>query len=225
VTWRQKLVNIFSLFNDTHLRLFVSVILAVFIIISVGASYWWYTSYNDKQASYALLGAVEDFEQLSMRDSGAVDTAIGLEDAFFAGAQRYRGTTFAPLFEAFASEIQLRKGHMQEALATLQDAMKHFSVTSPFYYVYATKVALMKLDSTDETVRNEGHKELALLADATNNPQRDMAQYYQGYVAWAAGQREQAKALWSQLQTVEKPSEWSRLAQSKLALLTTSHET
>jgi hypothetical protein len=189
-------------------------------LLIAGGSFWWYKRYQQQQASYAFVGALEDSERATRTELPSKETISELEQAFFAGAQRYASTNLAPFFEAFASEMQLRKGDATQALGTLQHALQDMTSSSPYYYLYATKIALMQLDSADEVVRTAGRKTLQELADNSKNSYRDMARYYLGLHEWTSGNRLAAKDIWSALDTkAEKLSVWTRLVEDKLALL------
>lgn len=190
-------------------------------ILLVGGSLWWYQRYQRQQAAYALVGALEDSDRAMRSATPSRETIGELEQAFMTGAQRYASTTIAPFFQAFAAEMQLRKGDAPQALTTLQHAVKGMTSSSPYYYLYVTKIALLQLDSADESVRTAGRNALQELTDSTKNPHRDMARYYLGLHEWSLGNRLAAKNIWSSLLDTksEKPSTWARLAQAKLALL------
>lgn len=218
MTLLQKLVDIPYVFYHKHER---AVLFGTFMLVAIIAgigSYWWYRTDQQRQASFALIGSLEDFEKMISRPTKPSSEAItDLEQAFLAGSSLYASTSFAFFFEAFAAEMHILKGNHAEALTLLEKSLGKLSHTSPFYYLYATKVALLQIDSADKEVRDRGHVALKELSENQHNPQRDMALYYRGNAALLAGNRDEAITLWSSLtRGAEKSLPWAHLVESKL---------
>lgn len=190
-------------------------------LIAIGGFFvfrWYSYSYQEKaQRVYA-----EAADQFRTGLSGVQGAWLDLEFISQLGYEHYSSSLFGPYFLALKAEGQLQQKKYQEAISTLDQMMQQLSSDSPLFFVYATKNALIKLDSQDQKVREQGVKELASVAYNPKNIYRDEARYYLGLCQLIAGEREAAKTTWMSLveeysaYESEKASPWVGLAENKL---------
>jgi hypothetical protein len=132
------------------------------------------------------------------------------------GHARYGHTSLGPYFLVYKAQSLLYGGYLEQALDTMDAVMKDLKKSSPLYYLYATKRALIKSDVKGA----EGIQELEKLANDLHNPNRDFAAYYAGYYAGRAGDKKKAERFWYALvQQRAEDSPWASLAAKKLATL------
>ena len=193
-----------------------SIIAALVLVLCAGAfaAYHWYSIHREEQAHKVFARSMEEFEQAVTGDDMSKWSSV--EQAFAAGYKSYSSSSLAPYFLAFQAEAQVQQNKLEEARTTLANSLKHIAKSSPLYYLYATKLALMSMDAEDMSVHESGKKMLAQLADDQKNPQRDMALYYLGYCSFVAHDRENAEIAWSKLLQSGADSVWAHLAQAKL---------
>lgn len=138
------------------------------------------------------------------------------------GYDRYSTTAIAPFFLGLQADALLWQGKKTEALALLDQMIQKMAYNNPLIFLYKTKRALIKCDSDDVGLQEQGHSELQALAHDQNNTQADEAYYYLGYGYWLHNDLSQAKQVWQEL--VEKfkkddsraASLWALLAEQKL---------
>lgn len=178
--------------------------------------YKWYTKRLEAQAFADFSQATDDYFKavLSTDDKQRwQDMANGLA----LQAQEHKSSVLAPYYLAYQADALVHDGKIDQALTLMNQVLAQLPKNSPFYYMYATKQALIKLDAQSQDVRAQGITELEQLAQDKENPVKDMALYHQGYHAWTTGNRPQAEKIWSTLCTYgDKDSVWVQLAQAKL---------
>lgn len=140
--------------------------------------------------------------------------------AFDTAYQRYGNTPLGPSMLAYKAQALIYDNKFDAALDTMIKAVSIIKKSSPLYYIYLTKLSLMKIDSAEAKVKEAGKQELNMLADDIKNPERDWASYYVGYFASVEGEIEKARVIWSALiGRAAKDSAWAALAKQKLAFL------
>jgi hypothetical protein len=149
--------------------------------------------------------------------TGKTSTWDSVELAWATASQRYKDTVLAPYFKAFYAETLYRKGDKDRALQLLKQSLISMPTSSPLYFMYATKHALLAYDnaSTAES-REQALKELQELADKKDNPQRCDALYQLGLLAWTNHDTILAKKWWKILVTACPHSLSAGLAEAKL---------
>jgi predicted negative regulator of RcsB-dependent stress response len=187
----------------------------VALLVAMIFGYRYYAGYYNQRAHSALASAIELYERAERENTKALwsdaDRALGQ------GYKEYSNSTLAPYFLAFQAEIARLQGRADDARALLERALSILSKTSPLYNAYALKLAMMKIDSGDAGLVNDGTSSITALASDAKNRDRDMALYYQGLLAFDSGDRAAAEKSWNVL--IEKygaQSTWAQVAQAKL---------
>lgn len=131
----------------------------------------------------------------------------------------------SPFFLAFEAEALLNQGKRDRAVELLSQATLEIKDPVLKSY-YSLKLALMKLDSTDnEAHRQSGFDMLRALAEDSQNQVQDAALFYLGSHFWYERNFELAKNYWNQLllscgPDSKNPSPWAEQAKEKLKLIT-----
>ena len=194
------------------------------ILILLG--FWWGYSYfakqKEKEAQKTLASCIELYDQAI----GASETSIPwstVETACKRAYDAHSNSNLAPYFLAYQAEALSKQNKNDEAIAIMTQMMHAMSKNSPLYYVYATKLALMQIDSADSAVHTQGLKQLEELALDINNQQRDEALYYVGLYYWHLNDMSKVKEVWQTLAELptspEDVSPWMQLASERLAVL------
>lgn len=189
------------------------IVLVVLIADVVG--YKWYSRrYNDR-AQMALSQAIEVLDKAV---TGNVPTLWKeAEHAFRDGYQRYPRAATAPYLLSYWADTVLHQGDLTRALDLMDKAILALSKSSPLYYAFVVKRALMRMDSPDATLVAEGKKDLHACAQDKKNARRDEAIYFEGLVAFDSGNRAEAEKIWQELATsFGEKSVWTQVAQGKL---------
>lgn len=189
----------------------------VALVLTIILGYILYSkNYNQKAFEMFSESVVEYQKALG---SGSSQDFANAERAFAASYKAYNKSTVSPFMLSYQADAALRSGNQKEAIDLMQKALNAIELNSPVYYLYATKLALMQLDSNDESVKVQGKDLLEKLSKIFNNPYKDMASYYLGYQVWVAGDFDSAKKYWQVLAQAGQDSIWAALASSKLALI------
>lgn len=178
--------------------------------------YRWYEGYRTEQAHGALAHAIELFERAEQENTNVLwDEA---DRAFSQGYSYYSGSSLAPYFLAFQSEIAARQGDAEKARDLLDKAVKTMSRKVPLYSFYAVKLALMNIESGTPDLVEKGNHSLHALVHDSKNPDRDMARYYEGLSLFEKGDRPAAEKVWQALVggSQSAGSIWAQIAQAKL---------
>lgn len=100
-----------------------------------------------------------------------------VEIACKTGFRQYGSTSMAPYFLTLQAYCATQQHKSQEALDTLDSALKLVSQSNPFYYNIKLKRALIVLDMNEPEAHELGLKQLKEVAYDKNNDQRDQALY------------------------------------------------
>ncbi len=189
------------------------------VLALAGGLYYRNTVTQAARAQKAFSDTFEAFEKALSAENNP-DALREIEQAWATGSLLYAKTPLAPYFRAFQAETLLREGKTAEARRLMHEMLDTLSHSSPLYYLYALKTALMDSDAQDQTTHEAGLQALTALAEDQHNPQRDIALYNLGYVSWMAGDYEQAQKIWARLiRESGSSSPWAGMAQSKLSQL------
>lgn len=193
--------------------------IALAALAALGAGGWFgYRLYVDKYEQSAYKDLAENIEGFQKAvSSGNSARYLDVERAFAIAGDRHKKSKLYPYFLAYKADILGIEGKQKEAIETMNALLSSIDKKQPLYYLYAIKSALMKLDSSDEAVKNEGRTTLMQLAEDNQNPVRDMALYYRGLEAWQKGDVAEGKKFWNQIvMQGKKDSPWYRLAAEKM---------
>lgn len=210
----------YQLFFKKNMRMMsVSIFVAIMVIGTVVLGQRWYSASRDAQAQNALSSALELYEKALRTPGITQENNIwnDVEAVFHAGFEKHKHSSLAPYFLIFQSEVSRARQNLAQSLDYMTRAVSMMSYKEPLYFVYATKLALMQIDATDESVRAQGIAALDRLAQDKHNYDRDEALYYQGYKAWVGGNIAEAERVWTQLlREFGTQSAWAQLAQAKI---------
>jgi hypothetical protein len=178
--------------------------------------YYYVTMKKSQKAQKALAESSEAFTK-ALQSEGKDVRWDDVHRAFQTAYDRYGSTWAGPYLLAYQADAYAYEGKLNEALAEMTKALSSLKKSSPVYAFYATKLALMKVDSTDSAVSQAGLKELDALAEDVRNPDRERALYYAGYFAERHGDLKKARASWSAIVQRGAPdSVWVPAAKKKL---------
>ena len=199
--------------------------IALALAIALGAGvgmfgYRYYTTSREQEAQLALAELMQEFRQ-GQYGRGFVDwtdlaTRISLE------YNQHSGSYLAPYFLVLQADALAKQGDKAEAVQMMDQALGALGKSSPLHYAYATKRALMQLDTEDAQEKNAGLEALTTLAHDTKNTDRDAALFYLGSYHWSQKDMDNAKKSWQELvATFEKAkpaalSPWVELAKERL---------
>lgn len=212
--WLNKFVN--GAYNK-------HILMGVAVAIVLGVALFGYGMYNRRyeQASFQLFAQnLEEYER--MDQSAKKDDWASIALLFKMGYTQYKSSVLAPLFLAYQAQALLKQNNSQEAIVVMDQAVSGMKKSSPVYGLYKAKLALMKVDSADANIHNEGIALLAELAQDSYNKSSDIAAYYLGLHYWDTKDVAKAKETWEKLVNSMKDSTkgvspWAQQAQAKLA--------
>lgn len=205
--------------------------------------YRWYSNNYEQRAQYACSQLIDEYLKLS--DSGS---SRGLSDEVLAKSEAiaepdlkavsfelfakkawatyaaHKRSAVAPYIGLLAVDAELKLGKHEEAVAGMDQlvaATAHNKIAGDLFKI---KQALLMIDSANPNTQEAGFKNLALLADNTDNPHRDYALYQLGLYHWNNNDVQNARVAWQELvesQEVElrAPSPWVEGAAEKLATI------
>ncbi len=219
----------YDLKNYNYAALGVAALFVLLIIGGLWMSFRWYVSYREEKAQFAMSEAFEEYDKalFHLVDGKSSQEVIRqrMEDAhlgFDVMMRNHGGSYLLPYAAAFEADVFWYEGKKQEALFSMEKAVKTAS-SSPLLYLLKTKLALMKLDSGNE---EDGLKDLLQLATDANNPHADTAAFYLGYYYWSKGNELKARESWQLLEKFDDPksvrnavSPWLAVARAKLEFI------
>lgn len=203
--------QIYSLYTKYTRAITIFVSCAIFALVG-WYGYRWYKTKLEYTAQRDFSESAQDFYKLFASQKSA-KAWNDVEQGLAFRAEQNKNSTLAPYFLVYQADALLQEGKSAEALALLNRAITQLEKTSPIYYLYRIKRALIKLDAEQEAIRMEGVAELDVLSQDKDNQYQDMAGYYRGYYAWNTGNKNEAKQIWSQLSRfAAQGSPWAQLA-------------
>jgi len=215
----QSFDSIKSFFSDISNNVW----LGVLAVIALGGAAYWYRSRTVEKEQVAQRVYAEAIDEYQ-RGIGGVETAWpNLERLVDASYERHASSTFGPYLLVLKAESLVWQNKHDEAIDVMKKAMHEISTSSPLYFVYKTKFALMMLDSTQEQIRQDGVTQLRALIQDKENTNSDMARFYLGSYYRSNGDTQAAQALLITLvesQTdQESMSPWAQKAQEMLQMI------
>lgn len=199
--------------------LFAALACAALSAIYVG--YRWYAQGREQNAQYACSILMNEYIQLQKEETPDYDTFAHKALALYAD---HTGTSVAPYIGLLAVEAQLKLGKHDEAVASIENLVTATAKNKIVADLFKTKQALLMIDSVDSAQQETGFKNLAMLADNSDNPHRDYALYHLGLYHWNKNDVRAARVAWQELvesQEVElrAPSPWVEIVSDKLATI------
>jgi tetratricopeptide (TPR) repeat protein len=197
----------------------ITIVFMIGLFISAGIwGYKWWSFKREADAQKSLSECIYAYQEaLQGKDESWPTVSMMLT----IGYERHRSSSLAPYFLVFDSDTLLKQGRQEEAICRLDEAIKALPTDSQLGDLYKTKLSLIKMDSEDQIVREEGLKELNELAYNEKNDNRDMALYYLGLYHWSRDDLKEAQAVWQPLIEIFKKeklgaSPWAEMASTKL---------
>lgn len=179
--------------------------------------YWYYRQQQEEAAQLAFVTCIEEFNIAQQNPAQWPTVSL----AAMTGYRQHSGSSLAPYFLALEAQALIGQGKLHEAITTLDRVVGAIAKNSPLYFIYSIQAARMKLDSDDETLKNNGLRDLEALAQNTKNKNRDEALYYLAHYYMSQQSFDRARELLNQL-IVAFPegglasSPWTVLAQDTL---------
>ena len=182
-------------------------------------SYRYYVSYREQAAQETLSQYMQEYFQASAQKMSADWSGIAFN--FERGYAQYSNSYLAPYFLAFQADALIQQDQKGQALIVMNTMLEGLGTDSPLFNVYATKRALVQIDSDELSEQQAGVESLTKLADDVSNSNQDLSLFYLGSYYWAQDNVEQAKQAWQKLVSLQDKdaltkSPWSLLAQEKL---------
>jgi len=182
--------------------------------------YRWYSVHQEEVAQQLFAHNVEEFDRV-MQEGKKEDWA-NIESLFKLGYEQYSGTGLAPFFLVYQSQAMLKQEKHKEAFDVFESAVNKMKSDAPLTGVYKTSLALMRLDSQDQTMREVGLKDLENLTKDSMSTSYDIASYYLGLYYMTNNDSAKATEIWQKLIDSQKivakagQSPWAMMAQQKL---------
>lgn len=191
-SWYKKTVLMAASAQNIRYLLTIAAIAATGVLLWYG--YNWHFLKKQADAQYALMGCLQQFDRMEKEKNP--DWSV-LQKVCTKTFDEHARSNAAPYLLALEADILIRQNKKEEALDKMNKAVGALSTSSPVYYLYKTKTALMKLDN--ESFKEEGLKELESLANDIHNKNRDEALYYLGLYYWTAQESKKAQEIWKPL--------------------------
>lgn len=215
-------MNDFVSLSKVYYQRYKNIILVSAALILLGAAALYFYSYwrgqIEQAAQYDFYGLSQDLKKAQQSGQGWQDIATAAELAY----AQHTNSILSPYFLAIQAQALAALEQYDNAIALMNALVAKLNTHSPFYYLFTIKRALLQLSS--EQSKQEGLKNLELLAADDKNPQQDEALYYLGYQYYLAHNKEQAWSTWEKLlnkfgQPVFGKSPWAELAKTKMSQL------
>jgi tetratricopeptide (TPR) repeat protein len=199
---------------------FIAVILAAGALVIVAFyGYRWYAIRNERQAQMLLAECLHEYDNARAGDTTWEKVEQLCQQAY---AKDHSAHT-APYLLALQADALTARGQNEKALAVMQQSVDHFPTSSLLYPLYATKYALMQMDSNDESVHATGLAALETFAKTPGLANHDRAAYYLGLYYFGKNDISKAQTVWKDLVEAHKEfpmqSPWAQYAATKIDLL------
>lgn len=220
----ENLLHLFDIRLTPQSRKVMNALLMGALAVLVTLGLWWgysqFAGQKEKDAQKTLASCIELYDQAA----GASETSIPwstVETACKRAYDEYAQSALAPYFLSYQAEALIKQNKNDEAITVMTQMMNSMSKSSPLYNIYATKLALMQIDSADSAIHAQGLKRIEELAADSKNEQRDEALYYVGLYYWHHNDMVKAKEAWQTLVELspqeEGESPWKQLISERLA--------
>lgn len=185
---QSSVVNQFVLSNKSLLAALL------FLGVGGGVGYWYYLSRLSKQQVAQRVYA-EALDEYMRGVAGSKDAWPNLETLVDVSYAHHESSVFAPYLLMLKAESLLWQSKLDDAIDVMQKAMQSIPVTSPLYFPYSTKLALMLIDSAQGDRNEKGVIELQKLAEDPANAIKDEARCALATHYLNKGNKEEAYAL------------------------------
>jgi len=202
--------------KDIRVRAGLALISATLIGFGGWLLYSIYRHRANEQAQLTFAAVLDRFTKLQENVAGDKAAwelvARDLEQAY----EQHRSSDFAPFYLGYEAEAILEAGNVQESISVLERMLQQIDTAHPLYYLYKTKLNVIRSRAADKAVQEEGARELRALADDIHNPCAGWAWYVIWHAAWVDQNDEVAQHA---LQKLVAHKNWYTLAQAKSEFL------
>jgi tetratricopeptide (TPR) repeat protein len=220
----------------THNRNQVIGGVAAVLLLTVGSvGYLYYDSWSQASAHKAFIDAMRYYEApVSGGKTVVSDYGIQfateeekwkkVEDVFKQAYNKHSGTGIASMFKVHQADALSNLGKIDEAIEMLSSAIKKIPSIEVKDF-YTLKLALLKLDSAQQSVQQDGLASLKKIVDDTHNFANEAGLYYLGHYFWTLKDYVQAKNYWQQLMVkygmkdAKEQSGYAEVVRGKLKLI------
>lgn len=154
------------------------VILVAAGLLAAGAYYGYsiisHQRQEDAQALFATL--YKEYSKAATADDSSQLEHVAAQ--FSDGYNQAHKSMLAPYFLAYGAHAYAQAGNTKQALDMLSRAVANIPVSSPYYYLFATELAVMKLDQAQSQDKADAVAALQSLVDTRENIYSDMGLYY-----------------------------------------------
>lgn len=212
-----------SSFDNARTFSYFKEIVVSFCLVGIGfGGYWGYRYYKNQKDTAAPTSFSECLALYNEAMQGHPDIWPHVEMKCTTDAATLKNSSFAPYILAIKADAFVQQHKLDQAKSTLEEVITLMPKDSPLISLYQTKLALIKMDMTDEGIQKSGLEELQALASAQDNTSNDAAQYYLGLYYWAHDDIDKAVTTWKELVSAQRSerlasSAWATLAQEKLS--------
>ncbi len=213
-----------NILSFRHYREVGIAVVAAGILVAGYYAYDGYANNREAQANQVFAESYDLFQAAINADEKDVTKKQMLleeaETAFKTGYTKFSNTRLAPYFLGLEAEVALKRENPKSAIELMNRMLALMSKSSPLYGLYATKLALIKMDQPD--MAQDGLRELAALAHDARNDAQDFALYVLGEYYWEQGDTAKATETWRELRDLgqrgSRPiaSPWLSLVQQRL---------
>lgn len=196
-------------------------LLALLAISAIYVGYRWYNTSREQCAQYACSKLIDEYMQLQKTENADFGPFIIKASAAYAD---HTATAVGPYIGLLIVDAQLAMNN-REAAGQLMDTLAAATACNSIVAgLFKAKQALLMIDSDDAARKEEGLKELALLADNGDNPHRDYALYQLGLYHWHNNDLAAARVAWQELVESQEtelraPSPWADAITEKLSTI------
>lgn len=196
-------------------------LVAVAAVSAIYVGYRWYNTNCEQKAQYACSKLIDEYMQIQKAETPDFGPFIVKASASYAD---HKSTAVGPYIGLLIVDAQLAMGNRVAAGELMDNLAKATAHTSIVAGLFKAKQALLMIDSDDAARKEEGLKELALLADNGDNPHRDYALYQLGLYHWHNNDLAAARVAWQELVESQEtelraPSPWADAIAEKLSTI------
>lgn len=195
-------------------------ILVLVVAIAGGAYYYHYSRIQrEKKACTALSETLYEFEKALRNQT----TWQEVDLAAHTGFRQHKNSSLGLYFLFIQAEAMFHKGEVDKSIEIIDMILHEMPTYLPLYYPLKLKYVRMLIDSKDQSIVENGLKELEKLSNdnTESNTVQDAALYYLGNYYAIHGEINRAKDIWQSLvqrfpNKKEEISPWAKLAQVQL---------
>lgn len=192
----------------------VALLVVVLALVSYG--YKQFMNYRSAQSLQRLSDAIALFDATASSKTPDWKQTVEILKASYAEQSRL----VTPAMLNILSDAQIQANEQEQALQTMNLAIKAISPVDPLYSLYKIKHALMLIDTAEEKSIEAGLASLEEIGSSTSAANWDEAAYYLGLYYWEKNDITKAKAAWQNLRDmpldIEGASPWAARVQAKL---------